>query len=446
MVEEESQQIASEPAGAAPVNRDKRGDAGVIDGEVASRHEAETAEQAAPEGAEPAAPPSPPPARGERAATRGFLSGALGGAIVSVLAAGGGYYLLAPKADLAQGDANRLAALEAQAEQSQAAAESQAKRENAATANLDKRVGALEGTNSAASLSSIDKRVSALEASNAASGAAGLDMRIGSLEAANAAEAPKIAADAQAVQNLAGEVKDLRADVDAARGEIPGIAARVAKLESGAPPPSAAPDLSAVKDRLDKIEAQLAAPKSETRVAPEKPTASDNPAAVAIIAEALHEKLASGAPFATEFGALESLGVDPAKLAALKPLVNGAPTGPALAASFEALRSKALAAAAPKEEGGIGERLFAHLRGLVQVRNLGETAGDDPAALASQIEADSRRGDISGALAAFAKLPETSRQAASAWAAEASAKQAADAAIQSIREAAVGRLAANAKP
>ena len=28
MVEEESPQIASEPAGAAPVNRDKRGDAG----------------------------------------------------------------------------------------------------------------------------------------------------------------------------------------------------------------------------------------------------------------------------------------------------------------------------------------------------------------------------------------------------------------------------------
>ena len=298
------------------------------------------------------------------------------------------------KADLAQEDASWLAALEAQAERSQAAAESQAKRENAATADLDKRVGALEGTNSAASLSSIDKRVSALEASNAASGAARLDKRIGALEAANAAEAPKIAAAGQTVQNLAGEVKDLRADVDAARGEIPGIAARVAKLESGSPPPSAAPDLSAVKDRLDKIEGQLAAPKSETRVAPEKPTASDNPAAVAIIAEALREKLASGAPFATEFGALESLGVEPAKLAALKPLVNGAPTGPALAASFEAVRSKALAAAAPKEEGGIGERLFAHLRGLVQVRNLGETAGDDPAALASQIEADSRRGDI----------------------------------------------------
>ena len=60
----------------------------------------------------------------------------------------------------------------------------------------------------------------------------------------------------------------------------------------------------------------------------------------------------------------------------------------------------------------------------------------------SQIEAESRRGDVSGALAAFAKLPEPARQAASGWAAEAAAKQAAGEALSSIREAAIAKLAA----
>ncbi len=447
MVDKESQDVASAPAAGAPVNRDKRRDPGVIEGEVASGSKEEAAPPPTADGSRPSASqPSHAPGRGPQA-MRGFLSGALGGLVVSALAVGGGYYFFAPKADVAEADASRLAALEAQNERDTAAARAQAQRENAAILGLDKRVGALEGTISTTALATIDKRVAALEASNAASGAAVLDKRLGALEGEYAAEAPKIAAATQAAQDLTGEIRDLRADVDAARGEIPGLSARVAKLESGTPQAGAAgSDLSALADRLDRIEAQLAPPKSETRVALEKPAANDNPAAVAIVAEALRDKLAAGAPFPTELGALESLGVEPAKLAALKALVNGAPTGRALAASFEAVQSQVLAAAAPKEEGGILDRFLARLRGLVQVRDLNETAGDDPQALASQIEADSRRGDVSGALAAFAKLPEPSRQAASSWAAEAGSRQAAVAALQSIREAAVTRLAQSAKP
>ena len=119
----------------------------------------------------------------------------------------------------------------------------------------------------------------------------------------------------------------------------------------------------------------------------------------------------------------------------------------ALAAAFEGVRSKVLAAAAPsQEDGGIVDRFLAHLRGLVQVRNLNETTGDDPQALASRIDADCRRGDVSGALAAFARLPEASRQAAPAWAAAAKSRLAADNALQSIRETAVAKLAETGKP
>ena len=539
MVDEVSQDVASEPAGGAsksvggaPVNRDKHSDSGVIEGELASGNDGETAPPA--EEAGGAAPPAqdegegPPPAQdsggpappvqegGEtappaqdadrpapsvqqagdatppareaqagRSSTRrpsalaGFLWGAIGGLVVSAIVAGVGYSLFAPKADLAEANANRLAAIESQAQR----IESQAQREDAAISGLDQRVGALEGSSSEAAIAAVDKHVGALQVANdaidkrlgalqaandaidkrlgelqAASDA--VDKRLGELQSGNGDEAPRIASTMQAVQTLTGQVKDLRSDVNAAQSEIPSLEARVAKLESG-PPQAVAADLSAATARLDKIEAQFAATKNETRVAIEKASASDNPAAVAILAESVRDKLDRGAPFQTDLTGLERLRVEPAKLAPLKAVVDGAPSDSALAADFEAVRSKVLAAAAPTEgsggppgaQGGATEassrlvdRLLAHLRDLVRVRKLNEAPGQGPQALASAIEADSRRGDLSGALAAFAKLPEPSRQAASAWASAAEQRLAAEAAIQSIREAAVAQLANSGEP
>jgi|HubBroStandDraft_6_1064221.scaffolds.fasta_scaffold96528_2 hypothetical protein len=424
MVDEESQDVAPAPAGGAPVNRDRRGDPGVIDGEVAARVDDEAPAATAAETPRTEAPPrSAPPDGRAPGAGRAFAFGALGGLVVSALAAAGGYYALAPRADLAEADAGRLATLEAQAEREG----EEVQRQSAAIAGFDKRLGALEASTSSTAL-------------------AGLDKRLGALEAASAAGTSKIAAAAQAAQSLTIDQKSLRADVDAARGEIPGLAARVAKLESAAPAAAAsAPEISALAGRLDKVEAALTAPKTETRVAPDKPAPGDNPAAVAIVAEALRDKLAAGIPFASELAALQSLGVQPERLAPLKALADGGPTDRALAASFDAVAPKVLAAASRPEGGGVVDRFLAHLRGLVQVRVLSETPGDDPAALVSQIEAESRRGDVSGALAAFGKLPEPARQAASGWAAEAGAKQAADEALGAIREAAIAKLAAGGK-
>ena len=80
------------------------------------------------------------------------------------------------------------------------------------------------------------------------------------------------------------------------------------------------------------------------------------------------------------------------------------------------------------------------------MRDLNETAGDDPQALVSQIEAMSKRGDIGAALASFDKLPEAARKAAGDWPTLAHTRRAAEAALQSIREAAVGRLVSSPKP
>ena len=333
MVDEESQDVAPKPPGGAPVNRDDRRDPGVIDGRVASPSDDDAAPQPAAEASPSDAQQSRPAAKAPRA--RGFLWGALGGLVVSALALGGADYVFAPKVDVAEADASRIAALETQATRDAAAAEARAQREDAA-------------------LAAIEKRVRALEASNSVSGA-GLDKRVGALEAEYAAEAPKFAALTQTARDLSGEVKDLRAERDVARGEIPDLAARVAKLESGAPQTgAAAADLSGLVGRLDKIEAQLAAPKVETRVAPEKPAGNDNPAAVAIVAEALSDKLAAGAPFPNELAALEKLGVEPNNVAALKALVNGGADRPL---TCSVLRSRSLKGAGCGRAEGRGRRL-----------------------------------------------------------------------------------------
>ena len=428
MVDDETQDVSARPQGAPP-NRDARPDPGVIDGEIAARGPNEREPPPSAAGApESAAQPRPAPA--PRAGFRGVLAGALAGLVVSALAVGAFYSLLAPGADV-EDSANRLAELGAQVQQENAALDAEVKSESAAVANLDKRVSALE--TSGGSSGELDKRVAALETANADNGP----------KAVAAAQTAQQAV--QTDQQLTTQVKDLRADIDAARGEIPGLAARVAKLETEAPKANDA-DLSALAARLDKIEAALAAPKSESRVAPEKPAPADNASAIAIIAGEIEDKLAAGAPFGTEAAALQRLGVDPAQLASLQAAAGGAPTGSALAESFDAVAPQVLAAASPAESGGVLDRLLAHIHGLVRVHVLGESAGDNPEAIVSRIGAECRRGDIAGAVAAFDKLPAAARQAAGDWPVKARARQAADAALQSIREAAVGRLAGGARP
>jgi hypothetical protein len=421
MVDEEITDVSAGPTG-APVNRDARREPEVIEGEVAARDAEESIVSPDPTAADNRADP-PPAKSARRNGARSLLAGAVGGIVVSALGLGAGYSFMTSKADVSETE-NRLGALEAQARQTNEALGAEANRESSAVATLEKRIGALEASAGASNTTDLDKRLGALEAASAGNGAV-----------------------SDASQRLTAQAKDLRADVDAEKGEIPELSARVAKLESDAPKASAAgPDLAALAARVDKVEGALAAPKSETRVAAEKPAASDNATTIAIVAEVAQERLSSGAGLGPELAALQRLGVDSAALAPLEAVANGAPTNSALAASFDAVAPHVLAATSAPEQGSVTDRFLAHLHNLVKVRELNETAGDDPQALVSQIEAASRRGDIGAALASFDKLPEGARKAAGDWPTLARARQAAEAALQSIREAAVGQLAGGPKP
>jgi hypothetical protein len=422
MVDEEITDVSAGPTG-APVNRDARREPEVIEGEIAGRNADESVSSPDPTASETRPDPRPAARAAPRNGARGLLAGAVGGIVVSALGLGAGYSLLTSKADMSETD-NRLGALEAQAKQTNAALGAEANRASSAVATLEKRIGALEASAGASNTADLDKRIAALEAAGAGNGAV-----------------------SDATQRLTAQAKDLRADIDADKGALPDLSARVAKLESSAPNASAAgPDLAALAARVDKVEGALAAPKSETRVAADKPAASDNATTIAIVAEVAEERLRSGTGFGPELAALQRLGVDAAALAPLEAVVNGAPTNSALAASFDAVAPHVLAATSAPEQGSVTDRFLAHLHNLVKVRELNETAGDDPQALVSQIEGAIRRGDIGAALASFDKLPEAARKAAGDWSTLARARAAAEAALQSIREAAVGQLAGGPKP
>ncbi|HEY1887646.1 MAG TPA: hypothetical protein VGG86_16640, partial [Roseiarcus sp.] len=270
MVDEEIEDVPTGPTG-APVNRDAPREPEVIEGEVAARETDDSKSppySTAPEtSADP--PPAAEPVRG--AGARGILGGAVAGLIVSALALGAGYTLLAPKTDLSDAP-NRLSALETQARQTNDAIAAETNRESAAIAALEKRIGALESS-----------------AGARAPGAADLEKRVTALEAASGGNS----AARDATQRLESQAKDLRADIDAEKSQLPDLSARVAKLESDASKPNtnvSSADLAALAARIDKIEAALAAPKPVT------PSPTDTDAAIAVVADAAKDRLRAGAP------------------------------------------------------------------------------------------------------------------------------------------------------
>ncbi len=405
---DDNEQRRLDPEAVAAPNRDKRGEPPIIEGEVAGRDESPSAAQAAPESpkAEERAPPdgSPPSgvAASPRRGTRPLVAAAIGGLAGAVIAAGVLWFAGA------NGDAR-----------------------------LQDRVAALEGP-----VAELTRRVAALE--NAAQSAKATG------DAVTAAQSDSQAARADAAKAVALASKvavslDQRANGAVSVADLNAIGDRLKKLESApAALASASPDLSSIKDRLAKIEAALAAPKNETRVPPDSVPPRGDWTGLAVAAEAVSARLAAGAPYPAEQAALERLGADPAKLTALKSFAEkGAPNVAALAASFAKVAPDALKAAAPKESGGVMDRLMSNMGKVVEITPLGEAPGDDPPALVSQIEAALDRGDIGGAMALWARLPEPARKASEDWAATAQTRLAADAAAQGVLNDAMAKLAAD---
>ena len=168
--------------------------------------------------------------------------------------------------------------------------------------------------------------------------------------------------------------------------------------------------------------------------------------ALAVVAGSLVAQVTSGRPFATEVNALESLGVDPAKIAVLRQSADqGVPSAKTLAESFEPLAA-GLSAGEHKQtpNASFWDRMKEGAGGLVSVQRVDDVSGDDAPSHVARIRADLAHGDVVAALAVWNTLPAGSRArpADAAWGALAKTHAEAIVAAEAIEHDAIAALGA----
>ena len=424
---------------AATPNRDRRHEPPIIEGDVAWSEEQR--ERPAPdEPRESERPAASEPPQDSRAFGRAplALSAAVGAAVGAVVATAA-WWILEARSSADPDIVARLESLE------------RAPRPDlqAALAALDRRVVALEGNIAGAPGKTVieahGQRIAALEST-------ALSAKVATMDAIRSVAAIAQSARDDAAKALSLASATARGANGAAGAEPPAAAdaaleERLGKVETDLAALAHRPvDLGPVAQRLEALEAALGAPKTETRVPADTQAPGGDGAGLAVVAQALIDRLRVGAPFPIEEAALERLGADPAKLAILKPMAErGAPAAGAMASDFAKVAPAALAAAAPEPSGGVVDRLLANMSKVVRVTPVGEVGGDDPAALVSQIGAALGRGQVQPAVAAWARLPEPSRRASQEWANEAQSRLAADNAAQALLDDGMARLTAARK-
>jgi hypothetical protein len=139
-------------------------------------------------------------------------------------------------------------------------------------------------------------------------------------------------------------------------------------------------------------------------------------------------------PYQAELEEAKALGADDGALA---PLVSfaatGVPSRPALAHELSGLVPVLVKAAGVEDApSGFLERLQANASHLVRFSAINAPTGDKPADVLARVEIAAANGDIDGALAETAKLPEKARQQAADWVSKAVARQKALAAARTL--------------
>lgn len=403
-------EITSEPADPAQASESKA-DIPEEQPPAAASGPTDSPPKAAPSAASGPRAAEPPPAAGLSRLTWG-----LGGAGVSIaamlvlLAALWGLGAFGARDNGSSVMAARLTALEAQMRELA---------NRPLPAGLDQRVFA----ELAARLGAAEQNVARLAAIEA--GLAKLEAAVAKPPAIDSALVARVAALEQASRELA----DMRTRLDA-----------LDATQKNAKPFDPA-ELAALVKRMAALEQAEKA--MEQRVAQPTPGGADKAGRVAFVAIALRAAVERGDPFAREFAAARALASDAAVLAPLEPYAtSGVPRAAALARELAQLAGPMLTAAGGGgREGGIFDRLQQNAERLVRVRPVNETQGDDPAAIISRAEAKAAQGDIAGALAELARLPEAARAPAQDWIARAGKQVAALTAARQFAEGAVDALA-----
>ena len=290
-----------------------------------------------------------------------------------------------------------------------------------------------------------------------------LAARVAKLEAAlqNPKPAPPDMAVASRFAALEGAIKPLGDAVNAANKRLDDLNVSLrdtrARLDASAKalddfiaaqrqhPAAEKADLDKLDARLVTLEAAAKSLTAATAAAGAADRSLDRNVRAAVLASALRSAVMRGAPYAAELSGLKAQVADPALLAPLEPFAaTGTPSQAALALELAGLLPAIARAAEPQSaaavDGGLMARLRARASEFVQIRPVGEAAGDDPAAIVARLNSEAARQDIAGAVADLAKLPAAAKAPAQAFIAKVQARAAAIAAAQRVAADALAAL------
>lgn len=257
------------------------------------------------------------------------------------------------------------------------------------------------------------------------------ERRLAAVEKRPEPKTPDLSAVNQRAAAIEGTLKELRSGLS----DLKRMAQETPEAASPQAVDKLAGRIGGLEDRIAALTAARAA----------QPSNADLAAAIVSL-NALSTSLRSGQPFANELGAARSqLGERAAKLAPLEPFAAaGLPTIETLEQQFSELAPMILRG--PEPDGNFFDRLMINARRLVQVRPVGEPAGNSIGATVARAETKLARRDLSGAIAEVESLPETEKAVAAKWLVAAKQRRDAEALVQRLAEASLMQAREAAKP
>jgi hypothetical protein len=274
----------------------------------------------------------------------------------------------------------------------------------------------------------------------------GLAARIASVESKTGtppAAAPDPVAAAR-IEALEKSLASLRGELAAARAQSEKLAAVVNDVRSAPREAAPQPDLSAINERLARIERTTSAQTAAIAQDSAKP-ADDAPLRRIVVASMLDVSVRQGDPYVASLAAAKSLSTDPN---VLKPLdgfaASGVPSAASLSRELLTLVPK-LSPPAPETSttgAGIVDRLQAGAAKLVRIERT-DAVGTDRGAVVARVTAAALRNDSNEARRELNTLAPADRTAAQPWLDKADAR---DAALAASRQFAADAMAALAKP
>lgn len=272
-----------------------------------------------------------------------------------------------------------------------------------------------------------------------------LSGRVASVEAKVSKPAADPAAAAR-VDTLEKSVAGLRSDIAAVRAQSDKLASTVDAVKAAPGAAAAAPDFTAVNERIAQLEKTIKASRAELaqqgeKIADAKP-ADDKPLRRVVAASLLDVAVRHGDGYAAQLAAARAFAADPA---ALKPLdtfaASGVPSPVMLTRELLNIVPKLSPPAEAQTSGtGIVDRLQAGAAKLVRIERT-DAVGNDRGAIVARVTAAALRNDFNEARRELKTLPETDREPAKAWLDKTDARDAALAASRKFADEAMADLA-----